>query len=145
MSGGGVGGRTNRRGRDPDATESPAYSVPSSCSIETWWLAWPGAREALEPEDVVADDPDALGRNGNELAPEPVERVAVQPPGAHLEPARVGQVGCAHGRHVHLERGVLADDRAGRARVVEVDVGEEQMPDVTELEPSLGEARLQRG
>ena len=39
MSGGGVGARTNRPGATRTPIESPAYSVPSSCSIETWWLA----------------------------------------------------------------------------------------------------------
>ena len=45
---------------------------------------------------------------------------------------------------MHLQRRVLADERAGGPGVVEVDVGEEEMADLAELEPSLGEARLQR-
>ncbi len=48
-------------------------------------------------------------------------------------------------RHVHLQLGVLADEHARRARVVEVDVREEQVPHVAELESALGQAGLQRG
>ena len=124
--------------------ESPAYSVPSSCSIETWWLAWPGAGEALEPEDVVADDGDVVLRDGDELAPEAVEAVAVEPAGARLEPRGVDEVRCADLRDVHLQRRVLAHERAGGAGVVEVDVREEQMADVAELEAALREPGLQR-
>ncbi len=36
MSGGGVGASTKRAGAMRTPTESPAYNVPSSCSIETW-------------------------------------------------------------------------------------------------------------
>ena len=40
---------------------------------------------------------------------------------------------------------VLADEHAGRAGVVEMDVGEQQVLDVAELVPALGEPALQRG
>jgi hypothetical protein len=39
---------------------------------------------------------------------------------------------------------MLADERSGRAGVVEVDVGKEEMAELSELDPSLGQARLQR-
>ena len=47
-------------------------------------------------------------------------------------------------RDVDLQPGVLADEDAGRARVVEVDVREQQVTHVVELEPVLGEAALER-
>ena len=40
-----------------------------------------------------------------------------------------------------VQPGMLAHDHAGGARVVEVDVREEQVPDVGELEAPLGEPR----
>ncbi len=40
---------------------------------------------------------------------------------------------------------MLADDRAGGARVVEVDVREEQVAEVAELEPALARARRAAG
>ena len=46
-------------------------------------------------------------------------------------------------RDVDLQRRVLADEHTRGARVVEVDVREEEVPDVGELEPALGEAGLQ--
>ena len=46
---------------------------------------------------------------------------------------------------VHLQAGVLADEHAGGAGMVEVDVREQQVPHVLQLEPALGEARLQLG
>ena len=42
-----------------------------------------------------------------------------------------------------VQPGVLAHEHAGRARVVEVDVREEQVPEVAQLETALGQARLQ--
>ena len=45
---------------------------------------------------------------------------------------------------VHAQLGVLADERAGGAGVVEVDVREQQVADVGELEAAVGERLLQR-
>ena len=95
------------------------------------------------PTTCVADDVDVLGRDGYELAPEPVERVAVEPAGARFELRRVDHVRGSDLRDVNLQRRMLADERARRAGVVEMDVREEQMPDVGELEPTLGEPGLQ--
>ena len=80
---------------------------------------------------------------GDELAPELVERVAVQPARARFELRRVDHVRGSDLRHVNLQGGVLADERARRTGVVEVDVREEKVPDVAELEPALAEAGLQ--
>jgi hypothetical protein len=44
---------------------------------------------------------------------------------------------------VDLKRRVLADEYAGRAGMVEVDVREEQVPEVAQLEPALGETGLE--
>src|SRR5829696_8775580 len=46
---------------------------------------------------------------------------------------------------VHLDVRVLADDRSGRPRVVEVDVGEQQVPNVTELDALLAQTGHERG
>ena len=89
-----------------------------------------GAREGREPERLVADDVDVLARHRRELAPEAVEVVAVQPPRAALEPARVDEVRRADLRDVHLQARVLAHEHARGAGMVEVDVGEQQVADV---------------
>ena len=102
-----------------------------------------GAREALQPEHDVSDDVDVLGRHRHELTPEHVERVAVEPPRARLEPARLDEMRRADRGDVHLQRGVRAHEGAGRAGMVEVDVGEEQVRHVPELEPAVGEAGLE--
>ncbi len=99
-------------------------------------------REAVEPEHAVADDVDVLLRHRRELAPEHVERFAVQPPRALLQPRRVDEMRRADRRHVHLEPRMLADERAGRARVVEMDVAEQQVAHVGEREPGFGEPGL---
>jgi hypothetical protein len=62
-----------------------------------------------------------LLRHGRELAEQAIE-LGVQPARARLQPARVGDVGRADLRDVDLEPGMLADEGAGGARVVEVDV-----------------------
>ena len=105
----------------------------------------PGAREAGQAEHLRADDVHVLLGHGSELAPERVELVAVEPARACLEPGRVNQVRRADLGDVHLQVRVLADEHARRACVVEVDVREQQVPDVAQLEPALGQARLQRG
>ena len=75
-------------------------------------------------------------------APQSVSNsVAPEPACARLEPRRVDQVRRADRGDVHLDRGVRPDDRAGRARVVEVDVREEDVAEVLEAETALGERR----
>ena len=101
-----------------------------------------GRREAFEPDDAVADDVDVLLRHRRELAPERVEPVAVEPSRARLELRRVDQVRRSHVGDVHLQAGVLPHENAGRAGVVEVDVGEEEMADVGQSEAALCEPRL---
>ena len=87
-------------------------------------------REAGEAEHAVADDVHVRRRHGRELAPERVERVAVEPARAALEPLGLDEVRRADLRDVHLQRRVLADEHACGARMVEVDVAEQQMADV---------------
>ncbi len=103
----------------------------------------PGAREALEPEYVVADDVDVLGRYGDELTPQRIEAVAVEPTRARLELAGVVQMRGSDLRDVNPERGIRPDEGSGGTRVVEVDVGEKQMPDLAELEALVGQTRLE--
>ena len=75
----------------------------------------PGEGKHSSPSDAVADDLDVLLRHGRELAPEDVERVAVEPARARLEPARVDDVRRADLRDVHAAaRG--ARGRASRRR-----------------------------
>src|SRR5215207_10055670 len=46
---------------------------------------------------------------------------------------------------MHLDVRMLADDRPGRTGMVQVDVGEEQVPHVGELDPALPQAGFERG
>ena len=94
-----------------------------------------GRGEGLEPEHRAVDRVDVLLRDRRELAPERVERVAVEPARALLEPLGLDEVRRADRRDVHLQAGVLADEHARRAGVVEVDVREQEMADVGEREP----------
>jgi len=45
---------------------------------------------------------------------------------------------------VDAEARVLPDERSGGTRMVEVDVREQQVPQVRELEPAVGQSGLQR-
>ena len=85
----------------------------------------------------------ALLRHRRELSPERVERVAVETPRTCFEPAGIGQVRRADLRDVYLQRGVLAYEDPGRAGMVEMNVGEEQVAKVLELEPALAQGRVQ--
>ena len=95
--------------------------------------------EAREPDHGVPDDADVLLGHGRQLAPQLVERVAVQPPRARLEPARVDDVRRPDLGDVHRELRMLAHERPGGAGVVEVDVGEEEVPEVADLHPAGAE------
>ena len=86
---------------------------------------------------------DVRRRDGRELAPELVERLSVQPAGARIELRRIDEVRCADLGDVHLEPWVLPDEDARRSGVIEMDVREEQVPDVHEVQAALGEAGLQ--
>ena len=97
------------------------------------------SREDLQVEHAVADDADVLLRHRHERPPEPVEVVPVQPPGAPLEAARVDQVRRPDLAHVDEQARVLADEGAGRAGMVEMDVREQEVAELPDLEPVLGE------
>ncbi len=47
--------------------------------------------------------------------------------------------------HVQCQPGVLAHEHASRARVVEVDVREQEMPDVAELHPTAAQLLAEDG
>ena len=129
-SGGGHGGITNPPPSDSHARRIARVERAGAVEIRDVVPGVAGCREACEPHDLVTDDVDVLGRNRGELAPELVERVAVEPARARLELRRIDDVRGPDLRDVHLQPGVLADERARGARVVEVDVREEKMPDV---------------
>jgi hypothetical protein len=88
---------------------------------------------------------DVRFRHGRELAPEAVEVVAVEPPRAALEPRGIDEVRCADLGDVHLQARVLTHEPARGACVVEVDVREQQVPQVLQLEPALGQPDLEFG
>ena len=105
----------------------------------------PGRRHDLEPERARAEHADVLCRHRGDRAEQAVERLPVEPPRAALEPLRVDEVRGAHLVDVHLEGRVPPHELAGRARVIGVDVREQDVPQVREREPEPGEARLERG
>ena len=74
---------------------------------------------------AAGEGPDVLLGDGDDLAPEHLHRVAVEPLGAGQEARRVDQVGGAELVDVDRGLGPAPHDRAGRRRVVEVDVGED--------------------
>ena len=103
-----------------------------------------GRRKHLEAGDLAAEHVHVGGRDGNDRTEEAVELVPIESPGASLEPARVDEMRRADLAHVHLEPRVAADERAGPTGVVGMDVGEEQVMDVTEAQAVLGETGLER-
>ena len=103
-----------------------------------------GGREALQPDDLVADDDDVLLRHGRKLSPERVELVAVEPPCAGLQARGIDEVRRPDRGDVHRQLRVLLHEHAGGARVVEMDVREQQMAHITQLVAALREPRFQR-
>src|SRR5262245_36656492 len=100
-------------------------------------------RERLHSEHALPDDVDVFGRYRRELPPELVELVAPDPARAPLEPARIDDVRRTDLTDVHLEARVPADESTRRTGVIEMDVREDEVPDVTELEAVLREPPLE--
>ena len=70
----------------------------------------------------------ALLRDRRDLAPQLPHRVAVEAPGALEQLRGIDEVGRPALVHVHLEVGEAAAEHPGGARVVEVDVRQQQGP-----------------
>jgi hypothetical protein len=104
----------------------------------------PRRRPRLEPEHLAAHDLDVLLRHGDELAPQPVEVLRVEAARACLQAGRVDEVRRADLADVHPEAGVPANEGAGCARVVQVNVCQEEVAEVREREPLPGQALLER-
>ncbi len=103
-----------------------------------------GRWNAGEADDVRARDPQVALGNRCQLAPELVERVAVEPTGACLEPGGIDDVRGTDLGDVDDQGGVLTHERAGRARVVEMDVREEQVLQVADLRAAGAERVAER-
>jgi len=129
----------------PDANTGRIARVEGSVGrvITDVMVGVSGAREDVEVQGPVSQQPDVPLRDRSELAPQLVERVAVQPAGAPLETRRVDEVGRAHLRDVDLEAGVFANEHAGRSRVIEMDMTEEEVVDVLEGDAAPGEPLLE--
>ena len=142
-SGGGDTGSTCGAGNDADACRVAGVQRPVGREVRDVVRRVARRRKALEADDVGADNVDVLLGHRRELAPELVERVSVEAACAGVELARVDEVRRSDLRHVHLEAGVLAHERARGARVVEVDVREQQVADVGQGETVRGQPVLQ--
>ena len=144
MSGGGVERARTRPPASLTPIESPAKSVPSSWRSETWWLAWPVLGKHASP---TTSSPTIwmFSSGTGTSSPTACRTHHHRASGARLQTARLDEMRCADPGHVDPERGVLAHESSCGAGVIEVDVGEQQMSDVAELEPTRCEARLQRG
>ena len=102
-----------------------------------------GGGEAGEPEHLLADHVHVLLGNRSQLSPEEVELILVESSRARLEAARVDDVRRPDLGDVHLEARVLTDEHTGCARMVEMDVRKEQVPEIRERQPSFIEPPFQ--
>ena len=97
-------------------------------------------REAL----AAAEDVHVLLGHGQELAPEPVHVVAVEPRRAAQQLLGIDHVRRPPLVHVDLDVGILAHQGAGRSGVIEMDVGQENRPHVGWRDALGPERRAQR-
>ena len=130
-------------GRDADSDRVAGVEGAFTPDVGDMVGGVPRRGEAVQAEDPVAHGVHVLLGDGRELAPERVERLPVEAPRAGLEPPRIDQMRRSDRRDVHLERGVLADERACRACMVEVDVGEKEVGDVRQRKLPCGETSLE--
>lgn len=134
------GRKHERPTRQADASDVTGVEGPGSIEVGNVMRRMTRAREAREPEHVVADDRDVLLRNREQAAPQPIERIPVETACAHLEPGGVDDVWRAELGDVHTDVRLLADDPSDSTCVVEVNVREEDMSDVGERQAALGES-----
>ena len=87
----------------------------------------------------LLDRPDALGRGGCQLAEQPVQVVAVDPPCAVHQAARVGEVAGAQFVDHDLRRREHPGDVAHAAGMVQVDVGDHHRGQVARPHAQRGE------
>ena len=143
-----VGWRSRRRDLpvrlDANACRITRVQRPVGAEIGDVMPGVPLRREGLQPEGHLADDADALLWHRRELAPEVVERIAVEAASAVFQLRRVNEMRGAELRDVDLELRVLAHEDARGAGVVEVDVAEDQVTQVCELEAVLLEPSFER-
>jgi hypothetical protein len=99
-------------GQHPYARRVAGVQRPVRCEVADVVRGVAGRGEGLQAEDGAVERVDVLLGHGRELAPERVERVAVQPARAPLEPLRSDEVRCADRRDVHLQRGVPAHEHS---------------------------------
>ena len=70
-------------------------------------------------------------------------RFAERPPGAGHEPLGIGHVRRAVGVNMHLKMGEPGDQVPGPTRMIEVHMREQDMLDVGESNPQLGQTVLE--
>ena len=75
---------------------------------------------------VACKHGDRLARHGSHLAPQPIHRVAVQPCGARQQLRRIDQVRRARFVDEHAQPRIVAHERARGARMIEMDVRQQQ-------------------
>ena len=97
----------------------------------------PAAAEVDGSDVVECHDP--VGGNGSEHAEKPVERGAIDHPGAGHQPAGVGKVPRAPLVHDDLGRREHRGDVAGPARVVQVNMGDHDGGQVVGADPEPGQ------
>src|SRR6266850_6033902 len=97
----------------------------------------------LDPLAVAANRDDIRGGHRRDLAPQLVHLISVQARGAFEQLRRIYQMGGAALVDVYRDPRVPPDDRAGRSRMIEVDVREQEMRDVAEPETLRVETELE--
>lgn len=94
---------------------------------------------------AAAEDLQILRRNGEEFAKHGLHGVAIEASGAAQELFGIGHVRRADFVDVDFERRIFADEGAGSASVIEVNVGEEDEIKVAHGEAARSEFRFQIG
>ena len=128
---------TRAQGAVPFVDEGQVMRYVSRCRQRSQ----PGQRTAFPRPP----GPDAVGGDRPDLTPERIEGLAEEPPGAGYQPGRVGHVRSAVFVDVDRQGPEALREVTGRARVVQVDVGQTEVPEIAEGHAELGESGLQRG
>ena len=142
-------GRSRRRIQEPARRDQTADGVPGVADplrVQERHVVGgvAGSREDLHAGDRIAEDMDVGGGHRDDLAEEAIELVSVEATGASFEAARIDEMRRADLADVHLEARVAADERAGPAGVVRVDVRQEHRLELGQAKAAVSQAGLER-
>lgn len=130
-----------RGGRNTHAGRIAGEQIPAFVEVSDMMGTMARGGNALEAEDRPLSRMQVALGNTRHLSPQEIETATVDPPRPAFERHRVSQVDQSALPHVDLQLRMFSHEMTSGARVIKVDMGQEQVPDVRQPQA----ARLKPG